>query len=347
MKFFASDSFEVIDSPNLSLPKCKLCWYDQRTAFGILAFGAEKFLAKIAVEFDQQRARGEVLRNPARYLLAGGHGWTVSDVICRAGPNDRAFEEQHSQVCIAVVISGSFQYQSTSGRELMTPGSLLLGNVGQYFRCSHEHGVGDRCVSFTFEPQYLESLAAEAGIETRTLRLPLRLPPVRELSSVIARVCAGVAAVGAVRRPNRSTSSAEWEEIGLELTRRTFELAHEVRPKAWTSPAAEARITRVIRMIEAHPESEHKISTLAREAGLSRFHFLRLFQHLTALTPHQYVRRARLRRAATQLTVDQARVLDIALDSGFGDISNFNRAFRQEFNMNPVAHRRLRARDQD
>jgi AraC-like DNA-binding protein len=99
-------------------------------------------------------------------------------------------------------------------------------------------------------------------------------------------------------------------------------------------------------MIEAHPEAEHKIRTLAREAGLSRFHFLRLFQDLTALTPHQYVRRARLRRAATRLAVDRARVLDIALASGFRDISNFNRAFRVEFNMNPVAHRRLRARDQ-
>src|SRR4030095_15634059 len=107
--------------------------------FSILAFGWEKFLAKVAVEFN------EVSRNPARYLLARGDGWTVSDVICTAGPNDRAFEEQHSQMCIAAVISGSFQYQSPFGRELMTPGSLLLGNVGQYFRCSHEHGVGDRC----------------------------------------------------------------------------------------------------------------------------------------------------------------------------------------------------------
>ena len=67
--------------------------------------------------------------------------------------------------------------------------------------------------------------------------------------------------------------------------------------------------------------------------------FPAVFQRLTGLTPHQYVRRARLRRAATRLMLDQARVLDIALDSGFGDISNFNHAFREEFAISPVAFR--------
>jgi AraC family transcriptional regulator len=301
-------------------------------------------LAKIAVESDlgsQRLASGQVSRSPARYVLARGDDWTVSDVICTAGPKDRTFEEQHLHVCIAVVVSGSFQYQSTSGRELMTPGSLLLGNAGQYFQCSHEHAVGDRCISFAYEPRYFESLLAEAGMRMRSSHLPLRVPPVRELSSVIARVCAGIATVGSGPRHSRRNGNAEWEEIGLELARRTLEVALDVTPKAGISPAAEARITRLVRMIEAHPEMEHTLSSLAREARLSRFHFLRLFQHLTGLTPHQYVRRARLRWAATRLLLYPSRVIDIALDSGFGDISNFNHAFRAEFNMNPMAHRSL------
>jgi AraC family transcriptional regulator len=222
----------------------------------------------------------------------------------------------------------------------MTPGSLLLGNVGQYFQCSHEHATGDRCVSFTYEPRYFESLAAEAGIRIRNARLPLRIPPLRELSRVIASVCASIAGASSVARPNQSTS-AEWENIALELARRTLELAQALRRKRGTSPAAEARVTRLVRMIEAHPEMEHTLGSLAREAKLSRFHFLRVFQHLTGLTPHRYVRRARLRWAATRLMLDPSRVVDIALDAGFGDVSNFNHAFHEEFNMNPMAHRRL------
>ncbi len=81
---------------------------------------------------------------------------------------------------------------------------------------------------------------------------------------------------------------------------------------------------------------------LGREAGLSPYHFLRTFERLTGLTPHQYVRRARLRQAAMRLAADPGRVLDIALDSGFGDVSNFNRAFRAEFGVSPRGYRRQR-----
>jgi len=60
-----------------------------------------------------------------------------------------------------------------------------------------------------------------------------------------------------------------------------------------------------------------------------------VFHQVTGVTPHQYVRRARLRLAATRLMVEPHRILDIALDSGFGDVSNFNHAFRAEFGVSP------------
>jgi AraC family transcriptional regulator len=41
-----------------------------------------------------------------------------------------------------------------------------------------------------------------------------------------------------------------------------------------------------------------------------------------------------------RLAAEAARVLDIALDRGFGDVSNFNRAFRAEFGVSPRVWRR-------
>ena len=92
-------------------------------------------------------------------------------------------------------------------------------------------------------------------------------------------------------------------------------------------------------MIEEQPDEDHSLGSLAREARLSRYHFLRVFRQLTGLTPHQYVLRARLCRAATRLILEPGRVLDIALESGFGDVSNFNHAFRAEFGASPLAYR--------
>lgn len=300
-------------------------------------------MGKIAVKFelmDTRLAGRHAVREPARRLLGSGNGWSVAEMICSAGPRDRPFEEQHSRVCIAIVIAGSFQYRSTAGREMLTPGSLLLGSAGQYFECGHEHEIGDRCLAFSYEPQYFEDLAAEAGVPSRSMRFStLRVPPVREFSGLIARACAGLASDEGTLSQRRHPFT-KWEEIGIDLAVRVVGFTAEGEPNGGSSLAAEARVARVVKMIESRPDLDQNLSSLAREARLSRYHFLRVFRQITGLTPHQYVLRTRLRGAAKQLILESARVLDIALDSGFGDVSNFNHAFYAEFGVNPQLYRR-------
>jgi AraC family transcriptional regulator len=161
------------------------------------------------------------------------------------------------------------------------------------------------------------------------------VPPLRELSLVVSRACAGAA------DPNATA----WQEIAIELAMRAFESDRNSTPRRHSLPAAEARVTRIIRMIEAHPDEPHGLAALAREAKLSRYHFLRVFQQLTGLTPLRYLVRARLRRAATILILEHGPVLEIALDSGFGDVSNFNHAFRAEFGFSPRSCRKLSGSD--
>ena len=98
---------------------------------------------------------------------------------------------------------------------------------------------------------------------------------------------------------------------------------------------AERGVTHAVRLIDRDPSAALTLDRLAREAALSRYHFLRTFSRLTGLTPHQYVRRARLRNAAVRLGSDDVPIIDIAFDCGFPDVSNFTRAFRAEFGTNP------------
>ena len=295
-------------------------------------------MAKIAVELAQALTRravtGEAGRTTPR-RLAQGEGWAVEDVICTSGPGDRPFEERHAGVLIVIVASGSFQYRAATGRELMAPGSLLLGNAGQSFECSHEHGCGDRCIAFHYAPDYFESLAADAcasGSGSR-FRVP-RLPLLRELSTLVAQACAALSSSG--------DPVAPWGELSVRLAARAVQLAGDLSARSNNAPpSALARVTRAVRTIERHLDNGLTLETLARESGLSPYHFLRTFERLTGLTPHQYILRARLREAASLLahTGHRARILDIALDSGFGDVSNFNRAFRAEFGASPRAYR--------
>lgn len=88
---------------------------------------------------------------PDARLLASGDGWKVCDVTCTAGPGDSAFEEQYSQISIAVVVSGTFQYRTTTGRELMTPGSILLGDVEHTAFQGVAYQIFDRATAFKME----------------------------------------------------------------------------------------------------------------------------------------------------------------------------------------------------
>ena len=296
-------------------------------------------MAKIAVELEQAVARRAARGGPgglSSRVLAQGEGWHVADMTCTCGPQDRRFEEQHPFFTVAVVLAGTFQYRGSLSRsgsvqELMTPGSLLLGNAGQCFECGHEHGLGDRCISFRYSPDYFERLAADAAVvRGRPNFSVLRLPALQPLSGIVARASAGL--IGA-----RDTY---WEELSMQLAAETMELTNGQSPKGVNpTPSTVARVTRAVRMIERKTDMELSLRDLAREAGLSPYHFLRTFQQVTGVTPHQYIRRMRLREAAARLAAHKDKILDIALDSGFGDVSNFNRAFRAEFGVPPRTYR--------
>jgi AraC family transcriptional regulator len=296
-------------------------------------------LAKIAPPIDEAVTRRRLNGGPGRVEarpITAGSGWTVADVVCSCGPDDRPYDEQHELVSIAIVTSGTFQYRGSgsNGREVMTPGSVLLGSPGQCFECGHEHGTGDRCLAFQFTPACFDAITRglTAGGSQRAFR-SLRLPPVRPLAPVIASACAALA----------GGRDVPWEELGIRLAVRAVQVDGEFEPdRSAISAAAIARVTRALRMIEAEPDGELTIARLAREARLSPFHFLRTFESLTGTTPHQYVLRTRLRAAATRLTTDGDSVLDIAMRGGFGDVSAFNRAFRAEFGVSPRAYRRGR-----
>jgi AraC family transcriptional regulator len=300
-------------------------------------------LAKIAAEVRQAltlRAEHGAPGGLTSRVLAQGDGWVVEDVVCTSGPQDRPFEERHSWFRVAVDAAGSFQYRSEASRELMAPGSLLLGNAGQFFECGHEHGAGDRCLSFGYAPHYFEILAADAGARRIKPNFPrLRVPPLRQSSSLVARAYAGLA------QSIDGATDVPWDELSVQLAAQAVQLAAGSLPHSSdVPPSAEARVTRTVRMIERDLNATLALGDLAREARLSPYHFLRTFERLTGVTPHQYVRRMRLREAAMRLATESARILDIALDCGFGDVSNFNRAFRAQLGVSPRVYRQQMAR---
>jgi AraC-like DNA-binding protein len=292
-------------------------------------------LAKIAADLDEAlavRRQTGACGAVAPRLLAAGAGWDVADVVCTHGPADTPFEERHEHVLIALVAAGAFEYRSQSGRGLMTAGSVLLGNAGECFECAHRHAAGDRCIAFRYRPECFERIAADAGMKSGDAVFDTaRIAPSRTFAPFVARASASLSAAGRL----------SWDEIALTLAASALRKAADVPAEHESAipPATLRRVTQVLQLIDASPDGDLGIERLAKDAGLSPYHFLRCFQLATGTTPHQYVLRARLRAAAKRLADDSGKILDIALDCGFNDISNFNRAFRAEFRVTPREYR--------
>jgi len=264
--------------------------------------------------------------------VAAGDGWSVEDVICTCGPEDRPFEERHTAIRVAIVVAGTFQYKTKRAPALLAPGALLLGNDGQLFECAHEHGHGDRCVSVAYRPDYFDRLAFDVGVKSHRRFAAGRIPPLRTLGPLVSR-----AALAA------SSTSAHlvWEELTAELAVRAVKAASGAPSHAPVTPSAVlSRVTRSIRRIESDPARAVSLVELSRDARTSPYHFLRGFREVTSITPHQFILRSRLRRAASRLAHSSDSILDVAFDCGFGDVSNFNRTFRAEFGLSPRAFRR-------
>ncbi len=93
-------------------------------------------------------------------------------------------------------------------------------------------------------------------------------------------------------------------------------------------------IESVIGYIENHLDEEIPIDNLAEVFFLSKFHLCREFKVQTGTTLHRFITQKKL-ILAKELILQHMPITEVYQQSGFGDYSNFFRAFRNEYNMTP------------
>ena len=95
-----------------------------------------------------------------------------------------------------------------------------------------------------------------------------------------------------------------------------------------------SRINRVIDYIERHLGEDLSLTTLAKVAGFSTFHFHRIFAAMMGENLKQFIQRVRIEKAATMLVGrPKMSITEIALECGLSSSAAFARAFRENFHM--------------
>jgi AraC-like DNA-binding protein len=247
---------------------------------------------------------------------------SVVDYRCSAGPADKPFAELHDDFSISYVRKGSFGYCARGESHELVAGSILAAHRGDEYMCTHDHHAGgDECLSFRFAPALIETIGDSSEIWRTGY-----VPPLPELMVL------GELAQATVEARN----DAGLDEVGMLFAIRFVEVVSGQKRKPLQARTRDRRrAVEVAIWMDAHSHRPISLDDAARAVDLSPFHFLRLFARVFGVTPHQYLLRCRLRRAARLLADDTRTITDIALDVGFGDISNFVRTFHRAAGVSP------------
>jgi AraC-like DNA-binding protein len=250
----------------------------------------------------------------------------VTDFRCDAGPADRPFVELHESFSVSYARRGSFGYHAHGKSFELVAGAIVVGHPGVEYLCTHDYSCGDECLSFHFSPSLVDIL----GTDGEFWRIGA-IPPLAEL--VVLGELAQAAAEG--------RSAIGLDEVAMLLATRCAEVVSGCKQQVLVTTARDRRrAVEAALWIEANSHEAIDLESTAAVAGLSSFHFLRLFRQILGVTPHQYLIRSRLRRAARLLADGRRPIIDIAFDVGFGDLSNFVRTFHRAAGISPRRFRR-------
>ena len=100
------------------------------------------------------------------------------------------------------------------------------------------------------------------------------------------------------------------------------------------------RLRKVRDLMVTHLEDAFSLIRLAREAGMSEFHFSRAFKRTTGIKPSQYFINLRMERARRLLRETNRSIIEIGLDVGYNSPSHFARIFHREVGISPSQYRR-------
>jgi len=261
-------------------------------------------------------------------ILLQNSSLRVVDRRCDASALDAPFVERHADHSLSYVRRGTFGYRSRGASFELVAGSFVVGYPGDEYVCTHEHsrGDGDECLSFHMAPAMVQEIGDRASAWRRGC-----MPPLPEL--IVLGELAQAAVEGRI--------DVALDEIGMLLASRFVGVVSE---RSRTSSGARnrnrGRAVDAALWLDAHAAEQIDLTSAASVIGLSPFHFLRVFASVLGVTPHQYLVRARLRRAARLLADESRSITDVAFDAGFGDLSNFVRTFHRAAGVSPGSFRR-------
>lgn len=198
-------------------------------------------------------------------------------------------------------------------------------------------GLGDQNIvtlTLYIDPQWFRQSADSLLPALRFGRPGISVDPAMqsELMALYTQLCEG---------ETRATLDRALYQLTERCFRESWRAHGGLSAHVHEQRALDNRIRKSITLMADHVASDLNIDTIAREAGLSRPHFYRLFRENIGVTPNVYLNTLRAEAAIERLTTTDQAVTSIGLDLGFASQASFTRFFRANVGIPPTNYRQV------
>lgn len=211
------------------------------------------------------------------------------------------------------------------------PGQCLIMAAGRDNRWSWSRPTEE--IHFYLCPDYLEAMAAQDDAPC-----PRLVESFAFADPTLARLAAAI--LGEVGR------GGPHDRLWFDSAAQLF-AAHILRRHCEHGTMAPRRgglsgyqLRQVAEFVAANMAGDIGLDDLCREAGVSRFHFARMFKQSTGQTPHRWLTARRIEAAKSLLRATDKPVGTVAADTGFASQSHFGQSFRRATGLTPSDWRR-------
>ena len=237
----------------------------------------------------------------------------------------------HSTLSIGAVDGGESVFSRNGQRQKLVRGDVVLIPAGEVHSCNPADDGRWSYQMLYLDPAWIGGVVGEMGVfDAMVLN---RLPPDVAPRRVHERLTQ-------LNKCLFSSATDEDKEAALLVFVGDLFAEGRLRRKVRTGALDSARLRAVQALIAERCAESLSLDKLAREAGMSRYHFVRAFSRAIGMTPHAWQLDRRIERARALLEQGMS-LADAALQLGFADQSHFQRAFKQRVAATPGEYRQV------
>lgn len=234
-------------------------------------------------------------------------------------------------------VSGYVTYFIEGKAYKLKPGDIILVNNKEIHKLVIGNGAVYERIVIWIDPSYISKLSTDStdlfmcfeySSQRKYNLLRPNIESLNYLRSIVAKLEKANSNMGF---GSEVLKNVYLNELIVYLNRAYLETSEEeIEADIENNP----QISEIIKYINSNICEDLSLNTLAMQFFISKYHLLREFKKYSGYTIHHYIQKKRLIMARALLK-GGAKVMDAAMDCGFGNYSSFVRSFKKEYGISP------------